>query len=254
VLPIALHLALLAAAPTTTSTAPSLAAPGFTALGVPKDRAQYYSDHLAQLLTLRGLRVLTAGDVRQLLGMERDRELMGCNEGASCIAELANALGTDGIVTGTVASVGGALHLDVRILATDGSRVLAAFSKQADDEKQLLDSLDAAAAAMAPAVFTALGKEVPAAAPVVSSSSSPPWPAIGVLVAGGALAVGASVMTYTTVTTYGAAVADYRAAPTQQSDNGAQLSWMSPLSDGLWVAAVVAAGAGVALLVVGGES
>ncbi|MDQ3266258.1 MAG: hypothetical protein M3Y59_21860 [Myxococcota bacterium] len=74
-----------------------VAAPGLTATGVDPRIAAFFSEHLAQQLAHRGLGVTTAAEISTLLGLERQKQLLGC---ADCQVELGNALGVQGMVQG----------------------------------------------------------------------------------------------------------------------------------------------------------
>lgn len=236
----ALVLLALAAKP---EAAPSLAAPPFTAVEVPPKMAQFYSEHFAQELTLRGLHVLTAADINQLLGVEREKQLLGCDD-TQCIAELADALGADGLISGTIAKIGSAYQLDIRVIAADGSRVLGAYSQRANDESEILPAIAAAADAIAPRIFSALGRAPIAQLTQVRDSGSSRTPAFVAYGIAGALLIGAGAMAIATKSNYDQAVDDYRRSPFTQSASGQKLGWMGPLTDALWISALVAAGVG----------
>jgi len=78
---------------------------------------------------VRGLReldafqVLSATDVRQLLAIERGRQLLGTESGGT--SELARALGARHAVTGTMTKVGTGLQVEIRLLDTTEQKVLA---------------------------------------------------------------------------------------------------------------------------------
>src|ERR1043165_1255027 len=85
-----------------------LASPGLDAVNLKKDRVDFFADHFAQELSNRGIRVITAQEVSAVLGLARTQQLMGCDEGAtSCMTELADALGVDGVITGSIGQFGG---------------------------------------------------------------------------------------------------------------------------------------------------
>src|SRR5450432_1928715 len=88
----------------------SIAVPGFSCVNLDQKLANALVTHFGQQLSIHGgFQVTTADDVAQLLGVERQRQLMACGESSdSCNAEIAAALGTDVIVTGTVSKVGSA--------------------------------------------------------------------------------------------------------------------------------------------------
>jgi hypothetical protein len=138
----------LAAAPT-----PSLAAPGFTSPNLPTKRVAFITDHLAQQLALQGLKVITASEMAALVDAKRQAELTGCDDAsAQCMTELANALGADGIVIGSVALLGKKLHVTVKIVRATSGTQLAFFDDQAENEDALLDLLASAAPSLAASV------------------------------------------------------------------------------------------------------
>jgi TolB-like protein len=70
----------------------------------------------------RRFEVIGTSDVQAMLGLERQRQLLGCPEtAADCMAELSAALGAPWVVTGKLAQLGSVLRLDLKLLrARDG--------------------------------------------------------------------------------------------------------------------------------------
>jgi hypothetical protein len=161
VLPLAL-VALLAAAPAVPLKAPplKLALPGLTAVGIDAELGSFYSEHLAQQLKVAGLDVVTTKEIAVLLGMERQKQLLGCSEG-SCIAEMAAALGADAVVLGDVAKVGNEVQLNLKVISATNGRTLATYTDRASNDDAVVDSLTKAAARFTIDVCTALGRPVP---------------------------------------------------------------------------------------------
>jgi TolB-like protein len=85
----------------------------------------------ASMGVVRGLRqldafqVLSAGDVRQLLAIERSRQILGDAGDAGQVAGLGQALGAQHVVAGTVTKLGGELRVEIRLLDTAAGKVLA---------------------------------------------------------------------------------------------------------------------------------
>ncbi len=118
--------------------------------GLPPERAEFYQEFVAQQMTVTGVNVITPRQVASLLGMERQREMLGCNEGNSCIAEIASALGVDGVVLGEAAKLeSGAFQVSLKVLWSRDGRPLTVFSGRAADEGVLVDLLSAGARLMA---------------------------------------------------------------------------------------------------------
>ena len=92
------------------------------------------------------MEVTTAADVRALLGAERQRQLLGCEGVAeSCMTELANALGADGVLVGTIDKVGESYLAAVKLISNRGGRVTWSASERLVGEAKLMDWLDARA-------------------------------------------------------------------------------------------------------------
>jgi hypothetical protein len=134
------------------------AAPGFNGGNVPADVVGVASEHFAQQLALQGFRVVTAAEIQSALGVERQKQLLGCSdEGSSCLAELSSALGVDGIVTGSLGRFGTRYTVNVKVVRSSDAKQLAVFSATVDAESLLPDVLSRAAREVAGQVNVALG-------------------------------------------------------------------------------------------------
>lgn len=143
---------LLAASPTPIK----LASPGLSALNVTPEMQAFVTDHVNQELALEGLDVLSSTQVAAVIGLERQKQLLGCSSDSNCLAEIANALGVDGLVVGTIAKLGEGFQLDLRIAAATDARNLAVFSVSIGNEAGLLDGIRRASAELAAQVSLAL--------------------------------------------------------------------------------------------------
>lgn len=113
--------------------------PGLNGVNISASETALHGEVLAQQLMRRGLRVATSRDIQTLLGVERQKQLMGCGE-QSCVAELAGSLGAEGIVQGDVGKVDERWSVTVRIIAARDGHTLAAFAGQSkSDVAALLD-------------------------------------------------------------------------------------------------------------------
>ncbi len=123
-----------------------LASPGLSGVQLPPRAATFFSDHLAQQLGLRGAEVMTATEIASMLSLERQKQLLGCSsEASSCMVELADALGVEGLITGSVGKLGERYQLDVKIIASGSAKQLAIFTGTAASEREVLDVLTTAA-------------------------------------------------------------------------------------------------------------
>jgi hypothetical protein len=104
---------------------------------VPAELGDYATDRLASALGASGLRVTTPSDLQVLLGIERQRQLLGCSEDSSCMVELAAALGVEFVVTGRLTRLGRRYELDLRVLRQVDGTVVARDSGSVDDEQRI---------------------------------------------------------------------------------------------------------------------
>jgi hypothetical protein len=170
-----------------------VAMPALRMTDIPVERAGFYTEQLAAELIAHRIRVVTEREISALLGLERQRELLGCSDGSSaCLVELANALGVDGVVLGDVAKVGSRFQVSLRVIDAKNGTSLALASFRAPDEEGVVDGLVKAAATLAADVTRALGRAAPppvpsAGAAEVSGTRRLWWiPAAGAVLALGA--------------------------------------------------------------------
>jgi TolB-like protein len=97
-----------------------------------------------QMLTEMGkferLEVMGASDVSSLLGLERQKAMMGCGDGsASCLAEISAALGAPWMVTGTLAQSGKAMRLDLKLISAADGKVAFRGGRTFKDESEVFE-------------------------------------------------------------------------------------------------------------------
>jgi hypothetical protein len=117
-----------------------LAAPSFSAVNVPPTTANFLLQSLSERLSSKGISVLTAREIEQVIGLERQRQLLGCSDdAATCASEMGGALGVDGIIVGDLARLGAKYELTLKVIrGRDGQRIAGA-TRSADAEDQLPD-------------------------------------------------------------------------------------------------------------------
>jgi hypothetical protein len=163
-------LALLAAAPSGIK----LAAPGFATVNVKPELQTFVTDHLSQAIALYGIQVVSASEISAVIGLERQKQLMGCTDtSTNCVAELAGALGADGLLVGNLGVFGGHLQVDVRVISATDARKLAVYSVTVEDQTRLIDALSAAAASLAAQVSKSLQRALPQPHPDVPPAIAP---------------------------------------------------------------------------------
>jgi hypothetical protein len=124
------------------------------------------------------LQVLGMSDLRAVLGLERQRQLLGCDSG-ECLAELGGALGVDRILAGSIGRVGDAYYLNMKLIRATTAVVDARAGREVrGGEAELVDAVRGAVRELIDPLVT-----------------SPPfykrwwfWTAVGAVVVGGSAA------------------------------------------------------------------
>ena len=138
---LALSLLLLSAGP-----APlKVAVPHFDVINVSPESAAFFMDRFGNRLRSKGLVVTTATEIDTVLGLERQKSLLGCGEASSCQAEIAAALGADAILRARIARFGARFELSLTLIDPTNAGVIASISASAADEGKVLEVLDGAA-------------------------------------------------------------------------------------------------------------
>jgi hypothetical protein len=119
------------------------AATSFTTIDVPSARGDLFAEHFATRLMEQGVSVTTPSDVTTMLGLERQRQLLSCSDGSSCIAELTGALGVSALITGQVAKLELGYQVMVKVLDAKDAHVRFAKSARVDSERGVFEVLDA---------------------------------------------------------------------------------------------------------------
>lgn len=134
-------LAVLTAAPV------KIATSGFIVTGVEERVADAWVERFATVMGQDGrVKVTTQRDVVQLLGLERQKQLLGCSdESNSCLTELAGALGVDGVLSATIVKNGPGGLATVKVLRVKDASVWVSASERFSSDEALQDWLDATA-------------------------------------------------------------------------------------------------------------
>jgi hypothetical protein len=116
---------------------PKLAVLDVQAVGVDQAQATALGEAMTQELGRRGFfDIISASDIRTLLGVERQKELLGCSE-SHCTTELTGALGARFVLQATLTRLGPSLQLSVQMLDTAKAQAVARSVRLAKDARQL---------------------------------------------------------------------------------------------------------------------
>jgi hypothetical protein len=153
----------------------------FRAVDVTEGKGALVSEHIATRLIEQGVRVSTPRDVAAVLGLERQKQLLGCGGDGSCVAEIAGALGVTELLNGELARVDDGYRLLVKVISAKDARPQFVRSVSLKSEREVFEALDAWAFAIA-------GKEAPRAARSL-------MPVVPMAIGGAAMVVGAGFLT-----------------------------------------------------------
>lgn len=127
---------MLAAAPL------KLAAPGLSCANVDRAVAAAWQTHFSQQLALKGhFSVTSPEEIAQVIGLERQKQMMGCTDD-SCAVELANALGVDALILGSISKGSSGYLVNLKIASAKDGSAIQVFSGRPATEDALLDLLE----------------------------------------------------------------------------------------------------------------
>lgn len=175
-----------------------VAAPGLTLVDVDEARGEFYLEHLSSAMASPELRVVTKKEIAALLGLERQKELLGCTDSSSsCMAELGAALGASTMLVGGIAHVGQRYQVTLKLIsATDGTPS-SVQSARAESEEVLFDVLAQLGRRAAADLLTRSGRPQ-AAGPALATHgtivTSRPWPWVAAVASVISLGVGAGFL------------------------------------------------------------
>ena len=94
-----------------------------------------------------------------MLGLERQKQLLGCADSSACVTEIAAALGTDAVLIGDVALFGKRYVATLKVLRADNAQAISIQSVEAGNEDDFLEALRGAAARLTADTLRSFGGE-----------------------------------------------------------------------------------------------
>ncbi len=139
-------------------TLPRLLVLDLLARGTPPKLAALIGEEVSGALRDTGrFQVVSQEDVRSLLGLEAQRQLMGCEED-SCLTEIAGSLGADQIVTGSSIHLGRATQVRLKRIDAATARVLRDVAVGSASPDELLELVRRAAFDLVDAAWKPRGR------------------------------------------------------------------------------------------------
>jgi TolB-like protein len=122
------------------------------------------------------IEVVGASDLALALGVERQKELVGCGEGSNtCMAEISQALGAPWLVSGSLSRSGDAMRLDLKLIRTANAKAQYRGGRAFKGEANVFD------------VVSVLSRELAAELTPRGETRVGPWVLMGSGVAAGAV-------------------------------------------------------------------
>jgi len=116
-------------------------------LAVPAMRVRKGDEELGKILTevmtseasrAENVSVISSSDVDAMLGLEKQKEILGCSDDVMCMAQIGGALGVDAILVGDVGKVGSTFVLSIKLIDTRSSKVMARTYDRVKGEPDVL--------------------------------------------------------------------------------------------------------------------
>lgn len=99
--------------------------------GISPETTQLFTEALvAELRRQPGTSVLSDADIAAAIGLERQKQLLGCTDDASCLTEIGGALGVDRLVHGSIGRVGESLVVTLTSIDPQSSRAMSSVSER----------------------------------------------------------------------------------------------------------------------------
>jgi TolB-like protein len=117
---------------------------------------------LTELSRERRLDPIGTSDVATVLGLERQKQMLGCSDqSASCLAEISAALGAPWLVTGNLAKAGKATRVDLKLIRARDGKAVFRDGRNFKDESEMFDLVSSMVKALVASM------DLPPEAPVV---------------------------------------------------------------------------------------
>lgn len=122
------------------------------------------------------LDVLGTSDVQDLIGLERQKQLMGCTDNSTCMVEISSALGAPWLVSGSLGKLGKAMRLDLKLIRTRDGKVVFRDGRTFKDESDVYEAVSALVTKMVKAIDAKEGAtaDAPKVAATVVETKPPP--------------------------------------------------------------------------------
>jgi TolB-like protein len=105
--------------------------------GVAVGTATILSDIVVSEVSRRGYDVISQSDISAMLGFEKQKKMLGCDE-TSCLAEIGGALGVDYLIAGQVGQIGTRYRISLLVVDSRTARVTGRAANFCDQNEDAL--------------------------------------------------------------------------------------------------------------------
>jgi hypothetical protein len=151
-----------------------VASPGLRQADLAPEAVAAQMTRLGEGLGRAGVHVLTRDEASATLSADTQAQLLACVLDASnCNSALANALGADGVLTGSIRKAESGFQVELEVLSARDGSTISAYTGHVESEAGLLDEMSAAARKLGAELVRKLAPGLPPDAPVDVAKASP---------------------------------------------------------------------------------
>lgn len=109
------------------------------ALGTEASKAELLSEvALTEAASMRGFDVIGKSDINSIIGFEKQKQVIGCSDDSTCLAEVGGALGVDFILVGSLGRLGSLYRLDLKLVETKKAKVRGRIGVSVEGQEEKL--------------------------------------------------------------------------------------------------------------------
>lgn len=150
---------------------PRVAVMDLRSLGIDASTAELLSEMaLTEATSIDGVEAIGRSEINAVLGFEKQKQMFGCAEDGSCLAEIAGALGVDYVLIGSVGKIGQLYRIDMKLLEAKKARARDRIGETQSDQEKLLAAVQRGIRRLLSPLAVADAAPAPKPGPTVSAA------------------------------------------------------------------------------------
>jgi TolB-like protein len=118
---------------------PKIAVMEIRALAMEKEKADLLSEiALTEVSSTGAIDAIGHSEIVAVLGFEKQKQMAGCAEDSSCVAEIGGALGADYLLIGSLGRLGNLFRIDLKLVETKRARVRNRVGETVEEREEKL--------------------------------------------------------------------------------------------------------------------